>query len=105
LKRLWSITRQNPKLLWSPEKNGKYILGTDGKTYGKFVIMKFSGQASQSGDKRESTGLKCLTLWMHLTELHMRYKVHPMNPNSNFAVVTENTIVSMDVKKKTIFAS
>ena len=40
---------------------------------------EFSGQPSQSGDKRNGIVLICLTLCLQLTELHMRYKFHPMN--------------------------
>jgi hypothetical protein len=44
-------------------------------------IYEFSGQPSQSGGKRKGIVLICLTLCLQLTELHMRYKFHPMNPN------------------------
>jgi hypothetical protein len=53
----------------------------ENETYRKGVIVKFSSQPSQSGGKRKGIVLICLTLYLQLTELHMRYKFHPMNPN------------------------
>ena len=45
------------------------------------MCCEFSGQQSQSGGKRKGIVLICLTLCLQLTELHMRYKFHPMKPN------------------------
>ena len=45
------------------------------------MLCEFSGQPSQSDGKRKGIVLICLTLCLQLTELHMRYKFHPMNPN------------------------
>jgi hypothetical protein len=45
------------------------------------MLCEFSGQPSQSDGKRKGIVLICLTLCLQSTELHMRYKFHPMNPN------------------------
>ena len=41
------------------------------------MLCEFSGQPSQSDGKRKGIVLICL----QSTELHTRYKFHPMNPN------------------------
>ena len=45
------------------------------------MLCEFSGQPSQSDGKRKGIVLICLTLCLQSTELHTRYKLHPMNPN------------------------
>jgi hypothetical protein len=60
-----------------------------------------SGQPPQSGGKRKGIVLIYLTLCLQLTELQMRYKFHPMNPNKN--ILSANQLFSLiDMKRKFI---
>ena len=65
------------------------------------MLCEFSGQPSQSDGKRKGIVLICLTLCLQSTELHMRYKFHPMNPNKN--ILSANQFFSLiDMKRKFI---
>ena len=62
---------------------------------------EFSGQPSQCGGKGKGIVLIGLTLCLQLTELHMRYKFHPMNTNKN--ILSANQLFSLiDMKRKFI---
>ena len=69
--------------------------------YRKCVIVRFSGQPSQSGGKRNGIVLKCLTLCLQLAELHMIYKFHPMNPNKKH--IFSKPIISIDWYEKKVY--
>ena len=65
------------------------------------MLCEFSGQPSQSDGKRKDIVLICLTLCLQSTELHMRYKFHPMNPNKN--ILSANQFFSLkDMKRNFI---
>ena len=65
------------------------------------MLCEFSGQPSQSDGKRKGIVLICLTLCLQLTELHMRYKFHPMNPNKKHTFSKPNLFID-DMKRKCI---
>ena len=67
------------------------------------MLCEFSGQPSQSDGKRKGIVLICLTLCLQSTELHMRYKFHPMNPKKN--ILSANQFFSLNDMKRNFINS
>ena len=78
------------------------VLNSTWVDYRKCVIVKFSDQSSQSGGKRKGIVIICLTLCLQLTELHMRYKFHPRNPNKKNILSASQLFSLIDMKRKFI---